>query len=487
MSSRLSLNSQLSSIMETMARSALLEVCKLVDQDSAGLRSELCQLQAANSALAEKVTSLECELTIVRSDSRKMGKSSRSIGIQTVCYTDASASPTIEAIFGKDWCINLWKDRDPNSSDRLITESQKIIDKSVTPPSDQATVTDIKEKDCVEDAASSCQHETVSKKDCGESMVGEPEQSSVGYSGVSSSSSLSFDQDGEKDVSEEHCLQLVSIDNAEESLSAHVISIDENNDDDDDVQFIHESQQEPRMNAVGGSIYKQQNSENSAFNKGLPFDLNMINFETVRDPNQDKFTCGICNKTFFHKSTLTLHIKTHNENFCSICRQFFPHISDYNTHTCVPLYSSKTLSCELCGKAFANPSALRIHSVVHTGEKPFRCSFCGKGFTQKGNLNCHLRIHTGERPFCCVKCGKSFTQKVNLKHHMMSHRKSEEIRRSEIGLPKSLAVMSHAPCPDNTGLEMGGLGSSLTLGTLPHVIPHSLVSDSINSSSSIKA
>uniref|UniRef100_A0A8C3AIY0 C2H2-type domain-containing protein n=1 Tax=Cyclopterus lumpus TaxID=8103 RepID=A0A8C3AIY0_CYCLU len=135
------------------------------------------------------------------------------------------------------------------------------------------------------------------------------------------------------------------------------------------------------------------NSEDSTAPDSLD-DFNTLHVETARHPNKDKFSCEMCGMTFFHKGTLTHHMKCHNK------------------------------SCRLCGKTFANSSALRIHAVVHTGEKPHRCSLCGKGFTQKGNLKCHLRIHSGEKPFRCVKCGKTFTQKVNLNHHLMAHRNS---------------------------------------------------------------
>uniref|UniRef100_UPI0037E994A4 gastrula zinc finger protein xFG20-1-like n=1 Tax=Semicossyphus pulcher TaxID=241346 RepID=UPI0037E994A4 len=445
MDSRLSLNSQLSYIMETMARSALVQVCKLVEEDSTELRSEMCRILAANSGLAEKVASLECELTVVRSDAHKMCKSSRSVGVQTMCYTESepnvsTGSPAIAAIFGKEWCMNLWKDRDPCSPEKF-TDSQQLADESVTTHSDQITVTDIKEEDCVEDPASSCQQETFSSEEHEEHMAEEPEQLSVGYSGGSSTCSQAFDQDGDKVVSTggmEPSMQLISFNGTEEALSTHVIPIDDNfdddDDDDDDVQFIQESLQEPVRNAAGGFSYDEQqtseeSSENSAaLDKGSHADLNTLNVETAGEPNRDIFTCQICNRTFFHKGTLTLHMKTHNENFCSNCNQYFPDRYKLNKHKCAPPYSSKGQSCTLCGKAFANLSALRIHYVVHTGEKPYSCSFCGKRFTQKGNLKCHLRIHTGERPFSCLKCGKTFTQKVNLKHHLMAHQIAESLK-----------------------------------------------------------
>lgn len=88
MASRLSLHLQLSTIMETMAKSVLGQVFKLVDEDSAELRSELSRLQFANTALTKKVHSLECELTVVRN---KLCKRHRSLGVQTVSCRDEEA------------------------------------------------------------------------------------------------------------------------------------------------------------------------------------------------------------------------------------------------------------------------------------------------------------------------------------------------------------------------------------------------------------
>lgn len=88
MARRLSLHSQLSSILETMASSALSQVCKLVDEDSAEIQLELSRLLLANSALAGKVKSLECELATARSDVPKPCKVYRTVGIQTVSARD---------------------------------------------------------------------------------------------------------------------------------------------------------------------------------------------------------------------------------------------------------------------------------------------------------------------------------------------------------------------------------------------------------------
>lgn len=147
------LRAQLTTIVETMARSVLSQLCQVVEEETVELHLELSRLLVVNSTLADKITSLESELTNVRkNDQPQLRQSQCSVGVQTGSTTDGdpcgesssqtirgkiteiplltafyclhshfpvSTSPTIAGIFGKDWCMNLWKDGDPYSQDSV--------------------------------------------------------------------------------------------------------------------------------------------------------------------------------------------------------------------------------------------------------------------------------------------------------------------------------------------------------------------------------
>ncbi|XP_075071947.1 zinc finger protein 384 isoform X8 [Mixophyes fleayi] len=114
--------------------------------------------------------------------------------------------------------------------------------------------------------------------------------------------------------------------------------------------------------------------------------------------------CRMCSITFFSKSEMQIHSKSHTE--------------------------AKPHKCPHCSKTFANSSYLSQHVRIHSGAKPYTCSYCQKAFRQLSHLQQHTRIHTGDRPYKCVHpgCDKAFTQLSNLQSHRRQHNKDKPFK-----------------------------------------------------------
>ncbi|XP_042561335.1 zinc finger protein 384a isoform X2 [Clupea harengus] len=188
-----------------------------------------------------------------------------------------------------------------------------------------------------------------------------------------------------------------------------------------------------------------------------PYDLSNDEDDHANKDGNKSYRCRMCAVTFFNKSDMQIHAKSHTEakphkcphcskSFanssylaqhirihtgakpytCSYCQKTFRQLSHLQQHTRNHT-EAKPHKCPHCSKSFANSSYLAQHIRIHTGAKPYTCSYCQKAFRQLSHLQQHHRIHTGDRPYKCVHpgCEKSFTQLSNLQSHRRQHNKDK--------------------------------------------------------------
>jgi len=108
--------------------------------------------------------------------------------------------------------------------------------------------------------------------------------------------------------------------------------------------------------------------------------------------------CWKCNLSYCAKPNLMTHLfwKHGTESVdCSKClKKKWPHIY----HFCLP---PEYFVCEVCGLYFTRPTALRVHTRLHTGEKLRKCPkhSCQERFISKKLLQKHLEsVHAKVEP-----------------------------------------------------------------------------------------
>ena len=143
--------------------------------------------------------------------------------------------------------------------------------------------------------------------------------------------------------------------------------------------------------------------------------------EHPHDDNLRPYLCTVCDKRYRTKDQLSRHWNIHTGKYkcteCGLCAQGTAALKIHSRiHS-----GEKPYECRVCSRRFTAARTLVKHSRTHSAEKPFKCHMCDKAFSQSESLNSHMRIHTGEKPYKCHLCDKAFSQSPHLNSHMRVH------------------------------------------------------------------
>ncbi|XP_026116771.1 zinc finger protein 33B-like isoform X1 [Carassius auratus] len=341
---------QLTSIMEIMARTAVVEISKLFEKNSLLLRLQISRCTNENESLKQKCHFLENEVKSARKSAGKVNGTRAPISHPGL--TDTERQPTIDNVFGKEWCMNLWRHEESHvgQKDDTHLDSSVNTEEPINLLDEETDVIMINEETLKDDSCT------------GKNKTEEDKSSSLRGSAV---------------TSDERCVAQSS----DDFITYTVPS-------DDQVQLnVHQTPAEEQ--ALDGATHADITTEPD-LSPDVGFIPNNLNFnETVT--LYKKFKCVFCGKTFEYLSHLTRHMRKHSGEkpyICIVCGKRFAQKTYLTTHQRTHS-GERPYSCVECGKSFSQKSSLNVHLRSHTGEKPYSCSHCGKSYAFKIALRTH--------------------------------------------------------------------------------------------------
>ncbi|CAL8080186.1 unnamed protein product [Orchesella dallaii] len=139
-----------------------------------------------------------------------------------------------------------------------------------------------------------------------------------------------------------------------------------------------------------------------------------------------------CKETYLDPYLLFLHKKVHTTQYsCDQCNKVCKDVGALKAHSRIHS-GEKPFGCDLCKEMFTTKVAVQKHKIKEHGAPKFACKYCDKEYTEIKSLNSHIALHEG-RALPCGYCDKSFGDNSQLKRHQLTHSDTKNFICEECG------------------------------------------------------
>ncbi|XP_077495077.1 uncharacterized protein LOC144106226 [Amblyomma americanum] len=154
--------------------------------------------------------------------------------------------------------------------------------------------------------------------------------------------------------------------------------------------------------------------------------------EVQHDENQDIniiplhslfLACEKCGDLFTKQYNMEMHTRWKHWNSmegihnCTHCSYTSTRKVDIIRHERTHVDRRESV-CHLCQKRFSRPDNLKLHMMIHSGDKPYECGQCSKRFRQRVHARRHEQvIHSRRYPLTCPRCGAGAEDVTKLRRH----------------------------------------------------------------------
>ncbi|XP_041659863.1 zinc finger protein 569 [Cheilinus undulatus] len=387
MANCLAFQSKLTSIMEMLAKAAVLEISKLWEDGFTLVQVELRRRENEIEALNRKLKLMENERLTVLSQVQTTNPSSSSSKReqQNKLLPPTSEGPVIDSV-------------QTLSSDQSVRETTDTSTNQSTPPPPPASQTEERESEQIRSEQSENDRRD-SDEDLIVKLEDEDDVQIVEQVVVSGQSITDGAGHHEMDVN----LPPAEVVDEQESQQWSLVAVGDGDAADDSDCFLEPKQLSQNLDSeillIQNALDIFDNSGETACSDRFGRDCGQSASSKARTPvtfNQAQSVQPVEAINHPERGVSIRINKPHSKNFSAFNpdRRFFL-LNDPELHKTIssrPI-REKWFICPFCGKSFDRISHLQIHQRIHTGEKPYTCDTCGKSFSQRSNLRTHQRTH----------------------------------------------------------------------------------------------